>query len=263
MNGKRSLIWLGLVPLAVIAFARPPAVRSAMEPQAVLQYLTVVHEDGSVDFEVILKFSKTGLEEALKNADFSEDELCAHATRDVESNFGTFRQEKHGEGIWCISSLRMDNLQELHNHLENDFGVNVRTLKIEDNTFTLDLSWTIFPCTTADPAKFGCEWSVEAPGNVGENNATDVSGRTLTWDLASQATPMRFTAESEVGGFDPALVILLVVFSCGCCLTILLIGGGVGAYFYLRNRNKDAAGEEPAAPENPAPVPSPADTIKL
>jgi hypothetical protein len=263
MNGKRSLFWLGLVPLALMAVARAPAVRSAPEPQAVLQYLTVVHEDGSADFEVILKFSKTGLDKALKNAGFSEDELCAHATQEVESNFGTFSQEKHGEAFWCTSSLRMDTLQELHNHLENDFGVNVRTLKIEDKTFTLDLSWTMFPCTTADPATFGCEWSVEAPGNVGKNNATDVSGRTLTWDLASQATPMRFTAESEVGGYDPTLVILLVIFSCGCCLTILLIGGGIGVYFYLRKRNKDTSAEEPAVPDNPAPAPSPADTIKL
>ncbi len=263
MNGKRSPLWLGLVPLALMAFARPAAVRPAPETQIVFQFLTAVHEDGSSEFSAIVKFSKTGIEEALKNADFSEDELCAHATKDVESNFGTFDQEKHGEGIWCTYSIPLDDLQALHNHLEDEFAVNVRGLKIEDNTFTLDLSWTRFPCTTSDPTKFGCEWSVEAPGKVGANNATEVSGRTLTWDLALNDTPMRFTAESEVGGYDPTIVILLAIFSCGCCLIVLLIGGGVGLYLYLRKRNRDSAAEEPDVPDHPAPAPSPADTIKL
>ncbi len=263
MSVKRFSLWLGLVPLALMAFAHPPAIRPAPETQIVFQFLTVVHEDGSAEFSAIVKFSKAGIEETLKNADYPEDALCAHATKDVESNFGAFDQEKHGEGIWCTYSVQMDNLQDLRNHLEDEFAVDVRTLAIKDNSFSLDLSWTRFPCTTNDPAKFGCEWSVEAPGNVGKNNATDVSGRTLTWDLAASGTPMRFTAESEVGGYDPAIVILLVICSCGCCLTILLIGGGIGVYFYLRRRNRDSTREEPATPENPAPTSSPADTIKL
>ncbi len=263
MTRKRSPIWLGLVPLALMAFAPPPATRSAAETQIVFQFLTVVHEDSSAEFSAILKFSKTGIDEALKNADYPEDELCANATKDVESNFGTFEQENHGEAIWCTYSIRMDNLQGLRNHLEDEFAVDVRALQIEDNTFTLDLSWTRFPCTTTDPSKFGCEWSVEAPGKVGENNATDVSGRTLTWDLAAHGTPMRFTAESEVGGFDPTVLIVVLVLTCCCCTGLLLIGGGIGLYLYMRKRNRASDGAEPAAPAVPASVSSPADTIKI
>ncbi len=263
MNGKRSHFWLGLAPLALLAFVPPPAAPSAAETQIVFQFLTVVHEDGSAEFEAILKFSKTGIEEALKTADYPEDELCAHATKDVESNFGTFDQEKHGEGIWCTYSIQMDDLQGLRNHWEDEFAVDVRALKIEDDTFTLDLSWTRFPCTTSDPAKFGCEWSVEAPGTVGDNNATDVSGRILTWDLAASGTPMRFSAESGVGGFDPTILIVVLVLTCGCCTVILLIGAGIGAYLYLRKRNRTSAGAEPPAPAGPSANSSPADTIKI
>jgi len=263
MNGKRSPYWLGLAPLALFAFVNPPAFRPATETQIVLQFLTVVHEDSSAEFETILKVSKTGIDEALKDADFSEDDICAHATKEIESNFGTFSQEKHGEEIWCTYSFQMDNLAGLRNHLEDDFAVDVRALKIEDDTFTLDLSWTRFPCTSSDPAKFGCEWSVEAPGKVTENNASAVSGRTLTWDMASHVTPMRFTAKSEVGGFDPTLLILIGVLTCGCCTVILLIGAGIGVYFYLRKRNQTSADAESPAPAGPASTSSPADTIKI
>jgi hypothetical protein len=263
MNGKRYPYWLGLAPLVFLASVNPPAVRPVPEAQMVFRYRTAIHEDGSAEFGVVVTFSKTGIAEILKDADYSEDRICAEVTKGIESSLGAFNQEKHGEEIWCTYSIGMDNLQGLRNHLEDEFMVNVRALEIADDTFTLDLSWTRFPCTTSDPAKFGCEWSVEAPGNVGDNNATQVNGRILTWDLAAHDTPMRFTAESGVGGFDPTIVILMVIFSCGCCLTILLIGGGIGVYFYLRKRNQDSADEEPPAPENPASAASPADTIKL
>ncbi|MGB7540176.1 MAG: hypothetical protein WBM17_16670 [Anaerolineales bacterium] len=263
MNGKRTPYWLGLAPLALFAFVNPAVLAPATESQIVFQFLTVVHEDGSAEFETILKFSKTGIDEALKDADYSEDELCAEATKEIESNFGTFNQKSHGEEIWCTYSVAMDNLQGLRNHFEDEFAVDVRALEIKDGSFSLDLSWSRFPCTTSDPAKFGCEWSVEAPGTVGDNNATQVNGRTLTWDLAASGTPMRFTAESGVGGFDPTILILVIILTCGCCTVILLIGAGVGAFFYLRKRNKATAGSESPAPAAPVSTPSPADTIKF
>jgi hypothetical protein len=263
MHVKRSPCWLSLVPLALLAFAGPPAVRPVSDAQMVFQFLTVVHEDGSAEFETILRFNPAGIDEFLKKNDTAEDAICTEATKQIVKSFGTFTQVKHGDDIWCTYSIAMDNLLGLRNHLEDEYAVNVRTLEITDDTFTLDLSWTRFPCTTSDPAKFGCEWSVEAPGKVGDNNATQVNGRTLTWDLAANGTPKRFTAESEVGGFDTTLLILAFVLMCGCCTVILLMGAGIGVFFFLRKRNRPSADAEPSTPAVPVSSPSPADTIEL
>jgi hypothetical protein len=262
MNGKRPLIWAVLAAAALCAFGEPPAARPVSEAQIVFQFLTVVHEDGSAEFNTIVKFSPSGIEEAMKDADYPEDELCAHATEDIESSFGTFDQHQRGEEIWCTYSTGMDNLQGLANHFEDEFAVNVRTLAIEDDAFSLDLSWTRFPCTTNNPSKFGCEFSVEAPGEVGDNNATEVSGRTLTWDLGASGTPMRFTAESKVGGFDPTILILAGILTCCCCMVILLIGGA-GLFFYLRRRKQASAEAELASPAAPVSTPASTDTIKF
>ncbi|MBN2085309.1 MAG: hypothetical protein JW748_08775 [Anaerolineales bacterium] len=262
MNGKRSLVWAVLAAAALCASGKPPSAPPGSESQIVFQFLAVVHEDGSAEFKTILKFSAFGIEEAMKDADYPEEELCAHATKDIESSFGAFDQRQDGKEIWCTNAIAMDNLQGLRNHLEDEFAVNVRALGIEDGSFALDLSWARFPCTTADASRFGCEFSVEAPGEVGDNNAKKVSGRVLTWDLGSSDTPMRFTAESKVGGFDPAILILAGVLTCGCCTVILLIGGA-GLFFYLYKRKPASAGAEPPAPAAPVPAPPPADTIQF
>jgi hypothetical protein len=259
---KRTLIGLLFGALAISAFARQPAARPAPEVQMTFQFLTTVHDDGSVDFGIVLKFSPTGLEELLKGVDYTEDEVCAKATSEIENVLGTFSQEKHGEEIWCTYSTTLDNLQGLRNQFERDYSVDVNRLEIEDSAFFLDMVWHQFPCTSLDSSKYKCEWVVEAPGKVGKNNATSVSGNTLTWDMTSSSTPKHFTAESEVGGFDPTLLIIGIVLLCGCCLVIFLIGGGVGLYLYMRKRNQTPAGTQPAAPSAP-PASSPAETIRL
>jgi hypothetical protein len=263
MHGKRPLCWFGLVPWAVLAFAGPPARRPVSDAQIVFQFLTVVHEDGSAEFETILRFTPAGIDEFLKKNDAAEDAICAEATKQIVNSFGAFTQVHHGEDIWCTYAITLDNLPELRNHLEDEYAVNVRALEITDATFALDLSWTRFPCTTSDSVKFGCEWSVEAPGKVGDNNATRVIGRTLTWDLTANGTPKRFTAESKVGGSDSTLPILVFILMCGCCTVILLMGAGIGVFYFLRKRNRPSADAKPSAPAAPAFSPSPADTIKL
>ena len=98
---------------------------------------------------------------------------------------------------------------------------------------------------------------------VGENNATQVAGRTLTWVMTSKDTSKRFTAESAVGGFDPTLLIVALLLLCGCCTLTLLIAGGVAVFFFLRGRDADTTATSPDAPPARELPPSPADTIKF
>jgi hypothetical protein len=263
MKGKNIFAWLILTALALCAFGTPPVPRPDADAKVIFQFLTVVHEDGSAEFQYIIKFSKEQIEENLSGNGYSEDELCSKTTSGIQGNLGGFTQEKHGEEIWCTYSVEMDNLQGLSKHLEDGFTLDVQRLEIAEDTFYLDLSWTRFPCTTNDPSKFTCEWTVEAPGKVGENNATRVDGNTLTWDMMLPSTPNRFTAQSQLGGFDPTALIVVGALMCGCCLVTMLIACGAAVFFYFRKRNQPPTESNPAAAPSQSASPSSAENLRL
>jgi hypothetical protein len=264
MNGKRSFLLLVLTALVLSAFGRPPAPRPDSDARVILQYLTVVKADGSAEFHFIFKYSQEQLKEILDAGQVSEDEICEKTFSQTGDAAFSFTQEQHGEEIWCTNVTNLDTLEDLSDKLKDDFNsLTVNRLEIKDGKFYLDLSWSEFPCTTPDPSQFTCEWAVEAPGKVGNNNATRVEGNTITWDLSVSGTPRRFKAESATGGgFDPTLAIVLVLLSCGCC-TVLLLVAGIILFFILRKRKQSS--DTPTATETPPPVspPSSADTIKL
>ena len=257
MNGKKTISWLILFTLALSAFSRPPVPPPDPNAKMIFQFLAEIKQDGSAEFHYIVKYSKEQVEENLKSEKYAEDEMCAETTSDIEKNIGAFTQEKHGEEIWCTYSLEMDTLQGLSNHLKNDFSLTVQRLEIEDGKFNLDLSWNKFPCTTSNPADFTCEFSIHAPGEVGENNATRVEGGTLTWDMMASGTPLRFEAESAVGGFDSTVLIVLAILMCGCCTVILLIAGGAAVFFFLRRGKETPVESDPGEAINPPPQAAP------
>jgi hypothetical protein len=260
MNAKRFFAWLLPAALALCAFGRPPAPRPDSNPDVLFQFLTVVNADGSAEFHYNLKYSKAQVQKNMDRAEYPEDQMCAKTTADLEASIGEFKQEKHGDEVWCTYAMTFDNLQGLNNHLEDDFSVRVGRQEIRDGKYYLDLSWSRFPCTTNDPAQFSCEWAVRAPGAVSSSNATRVEGNTLLWDMSAPGAVYHFTAETGVGGFDPTVLILIMILLCGCCGTLLLIAAGVGVFLYLRRRNATAV---PAAADSPAAQPSPAETVKL
>lgn len=259
MNGKRCLALLLPAALVLCAAGPAPAPRPDPHPDVLFQFLTVVNADGSAEFHYNLKYSKAQVQKNMDRAEYPEDQMCAETTADLEAGIGEFKQEKHGDEIWCTYAMTFDNLQGLNNHLEDDFSLTVGRQEIREGKFYLDLSWSRFPCTTNDPAQFSCEWAVRAPGAVASSNATRVEGNTLLWDMSAAGAVYHFTAETAVGGFDPTVVILVTILLCGCCCTILLIAAGVGLFIYLRRRNAAGPGEAAV----PASQPSPAETVKL
>jgi hypothetical protein len=261
MNGRKIISRVLLFSLLLSAFRPPQQLRPDPNAKMILQFLAVIHTDGSAELHYIIKDSKAQVAQNLKNGNYPEDEMCAKTTSGIENNIGAFTQEKHGDEIWCTYTITMDNLKGLSNHLEDKFSLTVQRLEILDNKFFLDLTWHDFPCTTTSPADFTCEFSVQAPGQAGPNNATRVQGNTLTWDMMDGKINSHFTAESAVGGFDSTVWIALAVLMCGCCAVVVLIGGGLAAYLILRNRKAAqsvpdfVAGPGPSSPPGASPQP--------
>jgi hypothetical protein len=149
-------------------------------------------------------------------------------------------------------------LPALEAQWKDDFPhLTIRRLEIKGGTFYADVSWTTFPCSTPDTSVLTCEWSLQMPGKIGANNATRVEDATLTWEISNASTPYHFTAQSATGGSDSTAWIILAVLMCGCCLVIVLIGGGIAVYMILRKRKPAPAASAPAAAPNPIPAADP------
>ena len=262
MSGKKILLLLMLLSLGLFAFCPSASSRPDSNAKTVFQYLTVVNKDGLAEFHFILKINQARIQE-YRNSGFSESKLCQESI----TNTNAYTQEPHGEEIWCTFTYHFDNLKELEKQLPHDFdqnqitsssisGLTINRLEIKDGTFTLDLSWSNFPCRLAEGSLDVCEWSVQMPGKVGNNNASRVEGTTLTWDMSTAASPHHFTAQSGVGnsllGIDPTLAAISVFALLGCCCILLLAAGGVG-FFLLRRKNASAKAAVVANPRIPNP----------
>jgi hypothetical protein len=262
MNGKKILSLVMVLSLGLSAFSVPAQPRLDTTPKMVIQLLTVVHENGSANFSYVVKLSKT-LVQTLQNVpNFSESTMCEDVFESIETSVVQFKQEQHGEDIWCTYTKNLDDLPALKAQWTDEFDhLTVRRLEIKGGTFYLDISWTSFPCATNDASTLTCEWAVQMPGKAGSNNATKVEGTTLTWDISSASTPFHFTAQSAIGGgflgMDSTTIAILAFLMCLCCLVILLAGGGIAAYLILRRRKSAQAASKPAAVTVPVGPPGP------
>lgn len=262
MNGKKMLSLFMLLSLVLSAFRPPEAPRPASTPKVIVQWLTVVHADGSSEYKYNVKISADSIQQLRNSSTFTESTLCHDAFKSMENTVVQFQQEQHGADIWCTYSKALDDLPALEAQWKDDFThLTIRRLEIKGGTFYADVSWTTFPCSTPDTSVLTCEWSIQMPGKIGANNATRVDGMTLTWEISNADTPYHFTGQSAAGGSDSTVLIVLAVLMCGCCLVILLIGGGIAAYFILRKRKPaSAASGTGAAPEPNLPAGPPLQT---
>jgi hypothetical protein len=79
-------------------------------------------------------------------------------------------------------------------------------------------------------------WELTVPGSVGENNADEVSGNTLTWNLnASGVNNMH--AESNP---TPAWLWWAIGIGLACLCVIVIVAVGLGVFFLVR-RNRQSS----------------------
>jgi hypothetical protein len=104
MNGKKIFSLFILFSLALSAFRFPEAPRPASTPKIIVQWLAIVHGDGSSQYEYILKISADSLQQLRNNSTFSESTVCHDAFASMENSVIKFQQEQHGSDIWCTYS---------------------------------------------------------------------------------------------------------------------------------------------------------------
>jgi predicted amino acid-binding ACT domain protein len=258
MTGKRLLLLFLLLALGLSAFRPPAQPRSVAAPKLVVQWLTIIHPDGAAEIQNILKISQSVVQTLKTLLNFSESTLCNDAFQEVENSVIQFKQEQHGEDIWFTYNKNFDDLQALEAQMKDDFDyLTIRRLEIKGGTFYYVISWATFPCSTNDSSVLTCEWAVQMPGKVGNNNATKLDGTTLTWDLTSAATSYHFTAQSNIGGGSTIVIAVFAILACLCCLAVLLIVGGIAVYLILRQRKFPAAGSQSNASSDPVSPPAP------
>jgi hypothetical protein len=252
MNGKKILSLLILFSLGWSVFRPPAALALDANAKLIMQYLTTVHPDGTAEFSSILKISKT----AIQNSNLPTATICQHLFSTLEKTVGHFEQESKGEDIWCTYTKKVEDLEALKVEWNDWFNLTVRRLEIQNGTFYIDLSLgNVTLCKSTDTSQFTCEFAVQAPGKVGANNATRLEGNILIWDMSESVPPYRITAQSAVGsgilGINSTAIAILIFVMCGCCLMILLIGGGIAAYVILRKRKPATVNPETAASSAP------------
>lgn len=226
------------------------------------QFSTVIESDGSGEFSIEMEFTEDDFalmgavsgEELLDQAG-GEAALCGEMGSDLgdfPSGARVEYQEKDG-GFVCKFFMPFSDLDEL-NRIYADMDIDVNRLEIVDGNLEYDVAMDTSRGESDFDIGFGLieiGWSLTVPGTVGDNNATNIDGRTLTWEMDGGAV-QHFEAQSSSGGSFPSLPslpsipgfsedsllgwILALGFLCLCGL--VLVGGGVGFYFYNKKKKE-------------------------
>jgi hypothetical protein len=182
--------------------------------------------------------------------------VCDDLMKDSKSSLpsgAVTRQEKKGDETWCYVDVKFTSLADLGSFYTDQSNVTVNRLEVADNTFYYDVSTDTSAATgttTGFPLQF--TWKVTMPGAVKSNNATSVSGKTLTWDRGSATGKVDMQAQSSLAGSSlPGWAGWVIGGGACLCLLVLVIVVVVVVVLLLRKRNKKAAA--PASPAEPAP----------
>jgi hypothetical protein len=221
MRTHRLLLVVGLLALLVLA-------------GCTVEYHTSFQEDGSGQMAMAIGYTA---QEASDLAELSGgdtanlcQELWAESSSDLPPN-ATIREEQRGDETYCLVEFSFANLDELRSIYEEQ-DVTVDRLEIVDDRFYYDVSVDM---TGTEGLGFAMNmtWVVTMPGSMGENNASEVNGRTLTWNLAmGQVNTLQ--AESSLGNSN---WVWWVAGGLGClCLLVLVIAAIAGLALYLRKK---------------------------
>ena len=218
------------------------------------QFSTVIESDGSGEFSIEMEFTEDDFalmgavsgEELLDQAGGDSDALCGEMGSDLgdfPSGARVEYQEKDG-GFVCKFFMPFSDLDEL-NQIYEDMDIDVNRLEIVDGNLEYDVAMDMAGSESDFDIGFGLieiGWSLTVPGTVGDNNATNVDGRTLTWEMDGGGV-QRFEAESSKAGSlsfltDSSSLVWLLGFGLLCLCGLVLVGGGVGFYFYNKKKKE-------------------------
>lgn len=152
----------------------------------------------------------------------------------------TVTEEQRGDEVWCITTAKFDDLEDLRQLYGSLMGLTVNRLEMVEGTFLYDVEVDTSSPDSSFSAFTSITWSVTAPGALTLHNAEQAEGNTLTWFLVPRSGVVNLQAESSVDRVTPALPLvvggLILVGLCGAALI-----GGAGAIFLLR-RSRQSSG---------------------
>jgi hypothetical protein len=203
-----------------------------------IQFATNVDKSGSGQIRVEMGYTE---EEAtmLENmgAGVSGD-LCEEMKTEVDSadapEGAEYYSEQRGDETWCGFKVPFADLEELKG-LYSDMDMEVNEISLTDGKFVYDID---VDATGGEDFAFfpiKLKWQMTVPGTVGDNNADEVDGNTLTWNLSTNSNN-NIHVESTVA---PDWIWWAVGIGLACLCVIFVVAAGVGIFFLVR-RNKAA-----------------------
>ena len=248
MNIKRLLISL----LSAIAL---------MLSACSIYFTTEFNDDGSGEFMITFTVTEEDIEDVEDEFDQNIDDILDDEFG--ESNFEDACEEmedqmdlprsadsefSEGAGAFkCEIIIPFDDIDELIEIYEDIDIVEVKDIDLDrDGDFNYEMDIDMVGAEDAD--EFGVRqieyyWEVTVPGSVEDSNADDAKGRTVTWELDPG-----YIQKIEVFGGPGGLFAGLTngssfwwIAGIGllCLFGLVLVGGGVGFYFYAQKKKED------------------------
>jgi hypothetical protein len=227
---------------------------------------TKVNADGSGEMGAVFKFTKDEATALEGMGAGSADTLCSSmsesGTTGLSSEDMTFKQEEHGDEIWCVASKAFASLEEMG---QGDETLKVNTAEIKDDKFTLDADFNMgqdfdassLSMVTSSGYKIVMFYEIVAPGTIdkGKTEGFDkVNGNTARMTIIDTANKVMPTSsaihvhlESKLkGGSSGDSVISkkvggvpvwgIVVAVCCCLLLVVIVV--VVLFFVIRRKPK-------------------------
>lgn len=225
-----------------------------------VHFTTVINSDGSGDFKIKYVITEKDIQDVEDEfdqdfEDFLDDqfgendleEVCnvLEDEGDLPRSADAEYSEAEGE-FSCEITIPFDDIDELVEIYEDlDIG-EIRDIDLGrdgDLTYELDMDMT----DAEGEDEFGVSgieylWIVTVPGSVEDSNASEVKGRTLTWELEPGYVE-RIDLIAGPGGLltgliDASSVWWIFGFGLFCLCGLALAGGGAGFYFYTKKKKE-------------------------
>jgi len=211
------------------------------------QVNTTVTPSGAGELRSEIGFTQSD-KDMLKTLDTSPEKFCDEAQTGGDLPAGSpVTLEERGDETWCVVTVPFKDLAELRTVAYDSMeGLTINELELTPTSFTYDVDIAF---TGDQGSQLGADqaifrWQVTAPGTITENNADEVDGNTLTWNLGiGESINVRVVSaispvDALVGGSGlPGWVIPAVIGLC-CCL-LLLVAVVMVVVVVMRRRQAD------------------------
>jgi len=208
-----------------------------------IEYSTAIFKDGSGTFGITFAFDDRDADDIIEQMEEREvgnsiDDWC----EEVEDFFKDINElpklddvsylEDGDEGFSCAMIYEFDGFDELEEIYEAFGFVDIQDLDVdadENIDYAVDLEQvsTFVQALLSEDTDVEFLWSVSVPGKLGENNADDVLVSKAVWEV-----DLDDTTEIELAAEKGGIPLIFLIGGAG--LLVLLVGGGIGAFFLIK-----------------------------